>query len=258
MATSRRAGRCTDRLSGRPAGSGSGLTGLVAIDDPPPGGKGCGAAIDDPRVPSADGWMFDGERTPGELGNPQERAHARRSPAASWPRLGAPGIPAHPDAKSAAPASIRPPPDPREPITAREDRLYGVLRPGPATSRPRPVNGAQNGSEEPPDDFPAPRAGETGRGRTTSSVPAGDSSQPRTSPASSAQRSASIRRDVGRSRPAVAPRRSCRRVVPHRQRRPPVPRRAVDRDRDQLLRLDIARADTRSNPSSVMSLSRSR
>ena len=75
--------------------------------------------------------------------------------------------------------------DPREPITAREVRLYGVLRPGPATFRPRPVNGAQNGSEEPPDVFPAPRAGKTGRGprRRACRIRAGPSASgpPRTS-----------------------------------------------------------------------------
>ena len=46
-------------------------------------------------------------------------------------------------------------------------------------------------------------------------------------------------RQLGRARPAVAPRRSRRRVVPYRQRRPLVQRCAVDRDQD-LTRLCLA------------------
>ena len=150
MATSRRAGRCTDRLSGRPAGE------RERSDRPGSNRRSTGPA----------------GRTAGcstESGRPGDWGTHKSAPAPG-------GRPPHPGRGLAPPGSRRiltPNPrrrfdpaatDHREPITAREDRLYGVLRPGPATSRPRPVNGAQNGSEEPPDDFPAPRAGETGRG----------------------------------------------------------------------------------------------
>ena len=182
---SRRAGRCTDRLVGE--------AGRERERSDRPGSNRRSAA-------GRKGVRSSNRRSTGPAGRRAGCSTESGRPGNWGTHKSAPapgGRPPHPGRGLAPPGSRRiltPNPrrrfdpaatDPREPITAREVRLYGVLRPGPATFRPRPVNGAQNGSEEPPDDFPAPRAGETGRGprRRACRIRAGPSASgpPRTS-----------------------------------------------------------------------------